>query len=62
MMIRHGETDGTQARADAPNEAEAEAMLQQAIAEFGRDSAAAACARRHLRIIRRFNQHYGWAA
>lgn len=62
MAIGHSDTAGFQATPCAPNEAEAETMLQQAIAEFGRDSAAAACARRHLRIIRRFNRHYGWAA
>ena len=62
MTIRFGETDGAKQGGSAPNETEADAMLQQAIAEFGADSAEAACARRHLRIIRQFNRQYSWAA
>ena len=62
MAIRQGKMTDSQPAAQAPNETDAEILLQQAIAEHGRDSAAVACARRHLRIIRRFNQHYGWAA
>ena len=62
MTIRFGETDGMKQGENAPNETEAETMLRQAIAEFGPDSPESACARRHLRIIRQFNQQYSWAA
>ncbi|MCG8355163.1 MAG: hypothetical protein MI920_06300 [Kiloniellales bacterium] len=43
-----------------PNELEAEAALREAIIQFGSDSVEADCAWRHLDIVRRFNERYGW--
>ena len=43
------------------NEAEAEKDFKQAVTLFGADSALAEGARRHLRMIRRFNHVYGWS-
>ena len=44
-----------------PNEAEAEADFSQAVMMFGAGSGQAEIARRHLHLIRRFNQVYGWS-
>ncbi|MEM7225103.1 MAG: hypothetical protein AAF495_19150 [Pseudomonadota bacterium] len=43
------------------NEIEAERDYMQAVALFGAQSQDAVGAKRHLRMIRRFNHVYGWA-
>lgn len=43
-----------------PNEIAAQRHYSEAVADFGRGSAAADAARRHLLIIQRFNAVYGF--
>lgn len=53
-------TDAAQVHHRPPNEMEAEAALHAAIAAHGPNSAPAECARRHLRLICRFNAQNAW--
>ena len=65
MMMQMGHATHRQHRAPNVrpiNEREAESALRDAIAEFGQGSASADCARRHLKLICRFNELYGWGA
>ena len=48
------------ARELPPNELEASAALRDAIEDHGAKSTAANGARRHLAMVRRFNEVYAW--
>lgn len=58
-MIELGRTTA-KAHGASPNEREAATALAQAETRFGAGSPQADAARRHLRLIRNFNEQYAW--